>query len=162
RRIAAGLSRPRLPGPAGSRAVAGGAEDGQGLLHPRPGRRGDRFGIAQRPGGGGLRHSGRAGDLRQPHMPVLRRRLPAGHLALAFAHRLAAVVEVRAMSRGRNPGGTVGSPVVEMRRVVSVAATSAFDSPSMSRPSTVAGGPVNFIVGESPKPTIDMSRGTCR
>src|SRR5699024_4265604 len=107
-------------------------------------------------------HSGRAGDLRQPHMPVLRRRLPAGHLALAFAHRLAAVVDVRAMSRGRNTGGTVGSPLVEMRRVVSEAATSAFASPSTATPSTVVGGPVDFIARGSPQPTIDMSRGTCR
>src|SRR5699024_1955980 len=107
-------------------------------------------------------HYGRACDLRQPHRTVLRRRLPAGHRALAFAHCLAAVVEVRAMSGGRNTGGTDGSPVVEMRRVVSVAATSGFDNPSMPSPSTVEGGPVNFIDGESPKPTIDMSRGTCR
>ena len=39
RRPASVLRRRRLPGPAGARAVAGGAEDGQGLLHLRPGRR---------------------------------------------------------------------------------------------------------------------------
>src|SRR5699024_12649008 len=60
--------------------------------------RSDRFGIAQRPGRGGLRHSGRAGDLGQPDVPVLRRRLPAGRPAVPvlFAHGRAAV-EVRAM-----------------------------------------------------------------